>query len=140
MMEISLKGQVILVTGGSRGIGAGITKQLLEAGAKVAVHYNSNKSLAESVCKGFEDQSQLFQADLSDVPSIIQLFKQVVDYFGHIHGLVSNAGVAISSEEDKEEEAWAKDWDVMETDFYPIDQWTSLVLELVNKGVISLRG
>ncbi|MCP4056509.1 scabin-related ADP-ribosyltransferase [Pseudoalteromonas sp. Angola-18] len=36
--------------------------------------------------------------------------------------------------------AWAKDWDVMETDFYPIDQWASLVSELVNKGVISLRG
>lgn len=35
--------------------------------------------------------------------------------------------------------AWAKDWDVMETDFYPIDQWMSLVSELANKGIISLR-
>lgn len=111
MMEISLKGQVILVTGGSRGIGAGITKQMLEAGAQVAVHYNSNRDQAEGLCKGYESQSQLFQADLSDAHATIQLFKQVVDYFGRLDCLVSNAGVAVSSADDGEEEAWVKDWD-----------------------------
>lgn len=111
MMEISLNGQVILVTGGSRGIGAGITKQMLEAGAQVAVHYNSNREQAENLCKGYESQSRLFQADLSDTYAAIQLFKQVVDHFGKLDCLVSNAGVAVSSAEDKGEEAWVKDWD-----------------------------
>ncbi len=111
MMEISLKGQVILVTGGSRGIGAGITRQLLEAGAQVAVHYNSNEAEARKVCQGYEAESHLFQADLSDAPSTINLFKQVVEHFGSLNCLVSNAGVAVSSADDKAEEQWISDWD-----------------------------
>lgn len=111
MMEISLKGQVILVTGGSRGIGAGITRELLEAGATVAVHYNSNKEQALKVCEGYESASHLFQADLSEAQATIQLFKQVVEHFGQLDCLVSNAGVALSSAEDKEEDAWVSDWD-----------------------------
>lgn len=111
MMEISLKGQVILVTGGSRGIGAGITKQLLEAGARVAVHYNSKKEQAAKVCEGYEEQSQLFQTDLSESEAAIQLFKQVVDHFGRVHCLVNNAGVAVLSEDDKAEDQWVRDWD-----------------------------
>ncbi len=111
MMEISLKGQVILVTGGSRGIGAGITRQLLEAGATVAVHYNSNKEQALKICEGYENASCLFQADLSQAQVAIQLFRQVVERFGQLHCLVSNAGVAISSAEDQEEDAWVSDWD-----------------------------
>lgn len=111
MMEISLKGQVILVTGGSRGIGAGITWQLLEAGATVAVHYNSNRQQAEQLCEGYEAQSHVFQADLSDAQAAINLFKQVIDHFGRLNCLVSNAGVAVSSAEDKQEEEWVRDWD-----------------------------
>lgn len=111
MMEISLKGQVILVTGGSRGIGAGITGQLLEAGATVAVHYNSNKEQALKVCEDYESESHLFQADLSDAQATIQLFKQVVEHFGQLNCLVSNAGVAISSAGSKDEDAWVSDWD-----------------------------
>lgn len=111
MMEISLKGQVILVTGGSRGIGAGITRQLLEAGATVAVHYNSNRQQAEQLCEGYEAHSYVFQADLSDAQAAINLFKQVIEHFGQLNCLVSNAGVAVSSAEDKQEEEWLRDWD-----------------------------
>ena len=50
-MEISLKGKVVLVTGGSRGIGRALSKQLSDAGAAVAVHYNSNEDEAHSILK-----------------------------------------------------------------------------------------
>jgi NAD(P)-dependent dehydrogenase (short-subunit alcohol dehydrogenase family) len=111
MMEISLKGQVILVTGASRGIGAGITTQLLAAGARVAVHYNGSREHAAALCEGHENDSQLFQADLSDATSTINLFKQVKEHFGQIDGLVNNAGVAVSSPDRGDEIQWVKDWD-----------------------------
>lgn len=111
MMEISLKGQVILVTGASRGIGAGITTQLLAAGARVAVHYNGNREQAAALCGGYENDSQLFQADLSDATSTIHLFKEVKKHFGQIDGLVNNAGVAVSSPDNGHETQWLKDWD-----------------------------
>ena len=65
-MEISLKGMVILVTGGSRGIGRAFSKQLSDSGAAVAVHYNSNKEQAQSILKELNPACKLFQADLSN--------------------------------------------------------------------------
>ena len=65
-MEISLKGKVVLVTGGSRGIGRALSKQLSDAGAAVAVHYNSNEEQAQSILKELNSDCQLFQADLSN--------------------------------------------------------------------------
>ena len=110
-MEINLRGQVILVTGGSRGIGAGISQQLLASGAKLALHYNSKEAEARALIKGYEDQCELFQADLSDSHSTIHLFEQVVAYFGKIDVLVNNAGVAVSSSADAEDAQWVDDWD-----------------------------
>ena len=47
----SLDGKVALVTGGSRGIGAAISRELAAAGAKVAVNYRSGSEAAESIGK-----------------------------------------------------------------------------------------
>ena len=110
-MEISLRGQVILVTGGSRGIGAGICRQLLASGATLALHYNSNEAEAAAVAKGYEDRCQLFQANLATVEGPIQLFEQVLEKFGKIDVLVNNAGVALSSDDKGTDEAWVADWD-----------------------------
>jgi len=110
-MEISLRGQVILVTGASRGIGAGIGRQLLESGATLALHYNSKLAEAEAIRKGHEDRCHLFQADLASANGPIQLFKQVVAQLGRLDALVNNAGVAVSSEDDGADADWLADWD-----------------------------
>lgn len=110
-MEISLKGQVILVTGGSRGIGAGICRQLLASGATLALHYNNKEAEAKQISEGYEDRCQLFQAGLSNATSVIQLFKQVMNQFGKLDALVNNAGVAISSPVDGADADWVADWD-----------------------------
>ena len=110
-MEISLSGKVVLVTGGSRGIGAAIAKACSDSGAKVALHYNSNKAQANEVLKGLNAESRAFQADLGNTDSLIQLFEQVVTHYGKIDVLVNNAGIAISSDMEGSNEAWVKDWD-----------------------------
>ena len=46
---MSLKGKVAIVTGGSRGIGAGIAKELSKRGAKVLITYASSSTLAEAI-------------------------------------------------------------------------------------------
>ena len=102
----------MLVTGGSRGIGAGIVKQLLASGAHVALHFNSKEEQAREVAKGHEDQAILVQADLSDPSAIKYLFEQVIEKFGQLDCVVNNAGIAISSDPEGEDQAWLGDWDI----------------------------
>jgi len=109
-MEISLKGKVILVTGGSRGIGRALSKQLSDSGAAVAVHYNSNEEQAESILKELNFDCQIFKADLSNASETINLFKEVVEKMKGLDVLINNAGVAISSDLVKADEDWLKDW------------------------------
>lgn len=110
-MEISLKGKVVLITGGSRGIGEGFCRALSKAGAQIALHFNSNTEKAATVISEIETTSKAFQANLEQVEEVNLLFKQVKEHFGQIDVLVNNAGIAISSDIGLNEEQWLKDWD-----------------------------
>jgi 3-oxoacyl-[acyl-carrier protein] reductase len=88
--------RVALVTGASRGIGAGIAVALGKAGYKVAVHYNSNEAKAREVCDRIQDgRSRAFRFDLSQPDACQELVKAVKDELGGLDVLVNNAGIAI---------------------------------------------
>jgi len=94
-MDLALKDKVVLVTGGSKGIGQGIVRSFLAEGARVA---NVNRSTEEGLAlqDEYEKQGQecyFIQADLSDVTNCEQVVKVAQDRFGRIDILVNNAGV-----------------------------------------------
>lgn len=91
-----MKGKVILVTGGSRGIGRAIARECGFRGALVAVNYATSRSSADEVVRGIEEgggRAGSFQADVSKVKEIETLFDQVTDQFGGVDILVNNAGI-----------------------------------------------
>jgi 3-oxoacyl-[acyl-carrier protein] reductase len=89
-----LKGKNILVTGGSRGIGAGIVKRLAQDGARVALTYTSKPDLAEAVLKSLPGSDHLaLELNVSSEESVEQTFKVLLEKFGKLDGLVNNAGV-----------------------------------------------
>lgn len=108
-MKISLENKNILVTGASRGIGKAIAQELGKSGARVAVHYASNKKEAEKVAEKIGNKSQVFQANLEKPEECKKLFENVFEKFGHIDVLVNNAGVGIMTT--LESEKWVEDWD-----------------------------
>ena len=91
-----LDGKVALVTGASKGIGAGIAKGLGAAGASVVVNYASSKEGADRVVSEIVAQGgKAFaaQGDVSKKDDVQQLFAEVVREFGGLDVLVNNAGV-----------------------------------------------
>src|SRR5680860_1360362 len=91
-----LKDKVVLVTGGSRGIGAGIVKELAGQGANVAFTYRSSGTQANELIDSLEvedNQVRSYQSDASDATQAQVLVKQVLEDFGTLHVLVNNAGI-----------------------------------------------
>ena len=92
----SLYGKVALVTGASRGIGAGIATELGARKALVVVNYVKGKSSADEVVQRIQDlgsKAVAIQADVSKVPEITRLFEEAKSHFGKIDIVVSNSGM-----------------------------------------------
>lgn len=89
-----LTGKNILITGGSRGIGAGIAKQLASEGAKVAITYSSSESQAQEVLNSLPGAGHMMvHMQVADEVSVEKAFNDVLEKMGSLHGLVNNAGI-----------------------------------------------
>ncbi len=108
-----LKNRVALVTGGSRGIGAGIAVALARAGADVGVNYRENADAAATVCReisGIGQKALAVRADVSVAAEVRRMISEVETRLGSIDILVNNAGI---SRPQKLEEITEADWDAV---------------------------
>ena len=91
-----LKGKVAIVTGASKGIGAGIARSLAEAGASVVVNYASSRDGADRVVaqiKAAGGKAIAVQGDVSKASDVKRVFDETKKAFGALDVLVNNAGV-----------------------------------------------
>jgi len=93
---ITLKNKNVLVTGGSRGIGAGICTAMASCGANVIINYHQHKEnaeqLAEKLQQNYNVKALSFQADIAKEAEIIDMFKFIDTSVDSIDVLVNNAG------------------------------------------------
>ena len=95
-MSNKLQGKVAVVTGASKGIGAGIAKALAGAGAAVVVNYASDKNGADAVVAGIKAKggsAVAVRGDVSKAAEVTHLFDETRKAFGKLDVLVNNAGV-----------------------------------------------
>ena len=91
-----LSGKVAIVTGASKGIGAGIAKEMAAAGAAVVVNYSSSKKGADEVVEEIKKnggRAIALQADMAKKSEIERMFSEAMRAFGRIDILVNNAGI-----------------------------------------------
>jgi NAD(P)-dependent dehydrogenase (short-subunit alcohol dehydrogenase family) len=86
--------RAVLVTGGSRGIGAAIARAFAEQGDRVAVHFGSAAEAAEAVRAGLPGEGHVtVQADLADPEAVLAMVDSAASQLGGLDVLVNNAGV-----------------------------------------------
>ena len=109
----NITNKVAVVTGSSRGIGAGIAQLLAAQGAKVVVNHRNSPDGAEAVVAAIKDkggEAVAIQADVSDGSQAEALIKSTIDTFGQIDILVNNAGTTRDKLIMKMKD---EDWDVV---------------------------
>jgi NAD(P)-dependent dehydrogenase (short-subunit alcohol dehydrogenase family) len=90
-----LKDKVAYITGGSKGIGYGIAKSLLQAGMRVAITSRRIEAANEATKSLSSDPLKILplESDVSSMASEINAVKTTIDYFGQLDVLIANAGV-----------------------------------------------
>jgi NAD(P)-dependent dehydrogenase (short-subunit alcohol dehydrogenase family) len=102
----------VLITGGSRGIGAAIAQRFAVAGDRVAIHYSTGADAAAEVLAALPgDGHTTVQADLRDPNAVKSMVDSAAAHLGGIDVLVNNAGVFFSHRiDDVSYEEWQQAW------------------------------
>jgi NAD(P)-dependent dehydrogenase (short-subunit alcohol dehydrogenase family) len=107
-----LRGQTVLLTGASRGIGAATARTLGEAGAHLVAHYGSYREGAEEAVAALPvERKLLVQADLAQPGSARELWREALAWRGRIDVVVVNAAIAPETALDGSDEDWDTGWE-----------------------------
>ena len=88
--------KTVIVTGGSRGIGAAIVKELAKEKYNIVLNYNNSEEAAKQIQKELEEQNikiEIFKADVSKREEVIKLVKFTLEKYKSIDVLINNAGI-----------------------------------------------
>lgn len=91
---LNFQGKTVLITGSSRGIGQATAIAFAQAGARVAIHFNQQRSAAEQVQASLPGSGHiLVQADIASPVAVEQMVRETIGELGYIDILVNNAGI-----------------------------------------------
>ena len=101
-MDLHLKDKVAIISGGTKGIGAGIAEVLAEEGCKLILDYRSDKHIVgedfvNEIKEKYGVECYGIRADVSDPKEVVRIFDFAEEKFGHVDILINNAGGAGSN-------------------------------------------
>ena len=91
-----LKNKIVLITGGGKGIGAAIAREMASQGAVVIINYSHSEAAAKEVQSEIRragGQADIFRCDVSDYNSVKAMTGDIIQHYGRLDILVNNAGI-----------------------------------------------
>lgn len=139
--NINLTNKNVLITGGSRGIGAGIARAMAACGANLLINHfedeQNAKALAEEIRKAYHVDVLIYEADISSHEEVIQMFSFADTSLGAINVLVNNAGCeTIEHAVDLKLEDWDRIFNVNLRGAFVCAQEAGKRMIAINAGVI----
>jgi NAD(P)-dependent dehydrogenase (short-subunit alcohol dehydrogenase family) len=110
-MSQYLKGQTVLVTGASGGIGSAIVEQLAAEGARVIIHYGRDAIAAQALLNKIAGNGFVIQADLATAQGPFDLWASSIEAAGRIDALVNNAGIRTEIDIEADPQVWKAAWE-----------------------------
>lgn len=92
---MQIAGKTFLVTGGSSGLGAATAKLLVDFGGQVMI-CDLNSAIGEQLSTDLGDRARFAHTDVASEAAVAATIATTLDVFGHIHGVVNCAGIAIA--------------------------------------------
>ena len=135
---MNFQGQVILVTGASRGIGAAIARAFAAEGGFAVVNYLRNEAAAEEVvaqCKAAGGDAWAIRADVNDPAQVNAMVAQVLAELGRIDVLVNNAFAPYRFDPEQRKRYWETDWADYQAQFDGAVRSTHNVCQAVLPGM-----
>jgi 3-oxoacyl-[acyl-carrier protein] reductase len=135
---MKFQGQVILVTGASRGIGAAIARAFAAEGGFVVVNYLRNDAAAEAVvadCKAAGGDAWAIRADVGDAAQVQALVAQIQTELGRIDVLVNNAFAPYRFDPEQRKRFWETDWADYQAQFEGAVRTTHQMTQAVLPGM-----
>lgn len=131
---MEIRDQVVLVTGGARGLGLAITHALIREGAKVVVNYHSSEQSAQHLLKKHANQVFIYQTDVTDKAQVNRMFIAAKNHFGHaITSVINNALVSFKFDGDQRPKVENLTWQSM------LKQFDGAVLASLNTTQAALE-
>jgi len=143
-MSEKLKNKNVLITAGAQGIGEAITKQLINSGANVAIHYFSSSEKAEelvALATGLGQKAVAVQADLTNESEAKNIVEKTASALGGLDILINNAGSLVARKrlEEIEPEFWQKVFDINLTSMLFVTRAAShFLIKNENSSIVNL--
>lgn len=116
--SLPLKNQVVLITGGARGLGAHLVRAFLNEGARVVVNYLSSDKAAQELAASVPDRALAIQADVCDPQAVQAMLAQASQHFSApVTTVVNNALPQFSFNGDAREQAATLRWESLQQQF-----------------------
>jgi len=115
---MQIRDQIVLVTGGARGLGLAITQALLAEGARVVVNYHRSQQQAEQLAQQYPAQVFIYHADVTQADQVRALFAAAKTHFGEaIHAVINNALIQFEFNGDARPKVETLTWDMLQQQF-----------------------